>query len=555
MLLIKMNLMKKIVLIISIITAALKIQAQLPFTEILGRPTDNSISINVYFEQTNQVYFEYGTVSGIYTGSTLPTLTEAGKTLEADFTNLQPNTKYYYRTRYRKIGELLYSEGTEHSFYTQRALGSSFTFTIEADEHLYDKKGHRPLYELAIGNQVKDKPDFMLTLGDVFGDDHTPDETTSSDMNLLHKDYLQYFTRVCNSAPLFVCLGNHEGENNFYLNQTPPMNIAQYGTEWRKFYYPNPYPNNFYSGNTDQEPFNIGFPENYYAWTWGDVQFVVLDAYRYQSISGVVKPTEWDWTLGKKQYDWFIKTLEMSKSKYKFVFIHHTHGETRGGVVNAPLFEWGGKSKKGSYDFDKERSGWGKTIHQLLIDNQVNILFQGHDHLYSYEKLDGIVYNTVPMPSDSSYSIGYTDFAQKYYTGTSLKGSGHLRVSVTPDCATVDFVNAVLPKDEKPNLKNGSVSFSYQVCPTPTATQVIEDSKIEVFPNPANDKINIDIKDIAINQGNIILTNQVGQTVVNTEFENNGVHAIETTNLDAGIYFLTVKTNNRSFLKKVVIVK
>lgn len=525
------------------------------FTEILGRPTDNSITISVLFDKTNQVYFEYDTIPGKYSKSTTPFTALSGEAVEFDLTNLLPNTRYYYRTKYKTISELSYSNGNEHSFITQRSIGSTFTFTIEADEHLYDKKGYRPLYERTISNQILDKPDFVISLGDIFGDDHTPDETTSNDMNLLHKDYLQYFTSLCCSSPLFICMGNHEGENNYYLSQTPPMNIAQYGTEWRKYYYPNPYPNSFYSGNTDLEPFKIGYPENYYAWTWGDAHFIVLDAYRYQSISGVVKPTDWDWTLGKNQYDWLRNTLETSNSKYKFVFIHHTHGETRGGIINAPLFEWGGKNKKGTYDFDKERTGWGKPIHQLLIDNKVNILFQGHDHLYSYETLDGIVYNTVPMPSDSSYSIGYSDFAEKYYTGTSLKGSGHLKVTVAPECTQVDFVNSILPKDEKPNKLNGSISYSYQVCPTTAINQLFDENQIEVFPNPTNDFIQYKIKDRNVNQGEIQLTNQFGQIMYAFSFSNNELQPIDIHDFVSGIYYLSIKSSNFIITKKIVIVK
>ena len=88
---------------------------------------------------------------------------------------------------------------------------------------------------------------------------------------------------------------SHEGENDYYLNQNPPNNLAIWGTYWRKYYYPNPSPNSFYSGNTDYEPYGIGNPENYYAWTWGDALFVVLDVYRYQNINSD-KPQNWDWS-------------------------------------------------------------------------------------------------------------------------------------------------------------------------------------------------------------------------------------------------------------------
>jgi hypothetical protein len=58
----------------------------------------------------------------------------------------------------------------------------------------------------------------------------------------------------------------------------PPNNIGVSGTLTRKKYYPNPFPNNFYSGDTTNNQY-IGERGNYYEWKWGDAQFIVLDPY------------------------------------------------------------------------------------------------------------------------------------------------------------------------------------------------------------------------------------------------------------------------------------
>jgi hypothetical protein len=87
-----------------------------------------------------------------------------------------------------------------------------------------------------------------------------------------------------------------------------------------------------------------------------------------------------------------------------------------------------------------------------MVANGVDIFFQGHDHLYAVEELDGIVYQEVPMPSDSSYNIGVTDNGDAY-TGIKLNGSGHLRVRVDPDCVTVDYVAAWLPQTPSEQTK------------------------------------------------------------------------------------------------------
>ena len=50
-----------------------------------------------------------------------------------------PDTKYYYCMQYRAVGAVVYSNCWIFISYA-RAQGSTYTFTIEADEHLYDKK-------------------------------------------------------------------------------------------------------------------------------------------------------------------------------------------------------------------------------------------------------------------------------------------------------------------------------------------------------------------------------------------------------------------------------
>ena len=40
-------------------------------------------------------------------------------------------------------------------------------------------------------------------LGDMFGDDHTPNETTDADMKDLHLDYLPFLSKITHSIPFY----------------------------------------------------------------------------------------------------------------------------------------------------------------------------------------------------------------------------------------------------------------------------------------------------------------------------------------------------------------
>ena len=542
---------KFVSLIIILISICKSLTAQ-SYNVILGRPTGTSITVSILFDRKTEVYWEYGTVSGSYPFVTAVETALTNTPLEFDLTNLQPDTKYYYRTRYRISGSTLaFLAGPENTFHTQRARESSFSFTVEADEHLYDKKGVRNLYKICLANQAADNPDFMLSLGDIFGDDHYPYTITSRQMDSLHKNYRQYLGQICHSVPFYVCLGNHEGEFDYYLAHTPPENIAVYATLWRKFYYPNPFPNDFYSGNTNVEPYGMGNPENYYSWTWGDALFVVLDVYRDQCDTSA-KPTNWNWSLGSPQYTWLKNTLENSNAKYKFVFAHHIRGQGRGGVSNAKLFEWGGYEQNGTtYSFATKRPGWAKPIHKLFVDNGVNIFFQGHDHVFAHEVMDGITYQALPMPSDSTYEIGMLANADAYVSDT-LGGSGHLKVTVSTDCVKVDYVRAYLPADTLGGIHhNREVAFSYSIenCQTSGINEINGSEMVKVYPNPAKDILTIQMPETPDNI-KVRLNNLMGQTLLETQSKMLNISSIKN-----GIYMVNIKTPDFELNRKVIVSK
>ena len=218
-------------------------------------------------------------------------------------------------------------------------------------------------------------------------------------------------------------------------------NMTVWANALRKKYFPNPRPDNFYSGNAT--PDKIAGPlENYYAWQWGDALFVVLDSFWFtpRARGG---SDNWYRTLGREQYDWLKRTLETSHAKYKFVFIHHLVGgetrEGRGGAEAAKFFEWGGFNLDGTNEFAAKRPGWPMPIHQLLVQNKVSAVFHGHDHLYARQELDGIIYQEVPQPSHFERTTR-SAAEYGYKAGVILPSPGILKVAVTPENASVEYV-------------------------------------------------------------------------------------------------------------------
>ena len=549
----KMN-FKKIILITILLEDSSKMLLAQNKSIILGRPTDTSITASILFDQSVQFYLQYGTQTGVYTNTTNTINNTVNIPDEVDLHALIPDTKYFYRMQY-KVSAGTFTATPEYTFHTQRAPGSTFSFTLESDEHLYDY-GNTNLYKVTLANEASENPDFMMTLGDIFGDDHHPTTITSQTLDSLHQAYRPLLGAICPSVPFFDCLGNHEGEKKYYITQTPPNNMGIYATLARKKYYPNPIPNAFYSGNDSIEQFGVGEPQDYYAFTWGSALFVILDVYRYDTYAydTTAKPTAWNWTLGKKQYDWLKNTLQNSASQYKFVFCHHLRAEDRGGVSVALRNEWGGYNNQtgttgSNYQFTAQRPGWAMPIHQLFTTYGVNIFFQGHDHLFAHETLNNVVYQEVPMAADSTYKKGMLANGAAY-TADTLAGSGHLKVTVTPQCVTVDYVNSYLWHDTAstgPHNKNIAFSYTLGSCVTTGINNNTEQENVSIFPNPTKDnlivKLGDDIQHFQINIDDIL-----DQTVVQSFSK-----IIDVSSLPNGVYFVHIITEKYETNRKIII--
>jgi hypothetical protein len=439
------------------------IMGQMPQGVLLGRATDHSITVNVYAQQDMQFFIEYGNNKSQYNSKTGIEKLSAGQTQNAVIDGLKSDSEYYYRILSKKSGRNSFTSSAQYSFHTQRPPGSDFCFVVQADSHL-DQQSDTEIYKQTLFNELADKPDFMIDLGDTFMSDKLNEP---SQANIINRHLLQrgYFSLICHSVPLYLALGNHEGEQGWRLNGTKD-NLAVWAAQTRKIYFPNPVPDGFYTGNTKAENF-VGLRENYYAWTWGDALFVILDPYWYTASKPGKNSDNWGWTLGDKQYNWFKDVLEKSNTKFKFVFCHQLIGgkdsQGRGGAEFAKYYELGGLSEDGSRGFDKKRPGWTKPIHKLMADNNVTVFFHGHDHFFAKQELDGVIYQLVPQPSHPNFKKAGQAGDYGYTTGDILPNSGYLRVTVSAAKATVDYVRPSLAKNDKETAATSDILFSYSV--------------------------------------------------------------------------------------------
>jgi hypothetical protein len=436
-------------------------------TPLLGRPTDESVNMNVVPAEDLEIYVECRDSNNTSILKTPAVTAEAGVPKNIEISGLAPDTGYFFHLCHRSPGDSAVRCSPEYSFHTQRSPGSSFVFDVQADSHL-DERASGDLYRRTLTNELADNPDFLIDLGDTFMTDKLPVRNRETFLHQ-YREQRSYIDTVGHSVPLFLVPGNHDGEAGYALDGTG-NNIAVQSLQIRKQYFPNPEPDGFYTGNSVNDAVT-GMKQDYYAWEWGDALFIVLDPYWYTTTKPGGKTDGWGWTLGETQYRWLKQTLENSPASYKFVFAHQLVGgdsQGRGGTEFACLYEWGGKNLDGSYGFDQQRSGWGVPIHQLLVENNVTAFFHGHDHFFAKQELDGITYQEVPQPATMNSPQG-SPGAEYGYTHGVMRGSpGHIRITVSPGSALVEYIGSALPADNKSGVKNGEVVYSYTLSPTGT---------------------------------------------------------------------------------------
>ena len=423
-----------------------------PGNVILGRPTATSVTLSLLWNSDAEMNLVWGAGSGRVPAEGRKILLRAGEPKQVVVDGLVPDTRYAYALLDVKTQKRLLPADGEGFFHTARSPGRVFTFTIQADSHL-DASTVPDLYRRMLVNALADKPDFHIDLGDTFmTDKHTTRESAAN--QFLMQRY--FFGMIGHSVPLYLVLGNHDGEG-LNRNAGPGSDeLSVWSAGMRNRFFVNPVSDRFYSGNAKPEA-TVGLLANYYAWEWGDALFVVLDPYwTSKPTNGGKNP--WNMTIGTMQHDWLVQTLQNSKARFKFVFIHqltgsyHTVG--RGGAEAATYQEWGGRDLGGGDGLANNRPGWREPIHRLLLENGVTAVFHGHDHFYARQELDGIIYQLVPQPAHRNDRMHHAE-EYGYKGGFFLPNSGHLRVKVTPDVVTVEYVKTA----------DGSIGDSYKMFP------------------------------------------------------------------------------------------
>lgn len=312
---------------------------------------------------------------------------------------------------------------------TQRASGEAFSFVLISDTHIdprevspgdWSASSYQEQVLLELAPQIAaEAPDFVVNLGDmldfhVLGFNSPLPEPSWG--RLGYVNYRRCLRDVIGHAAHFPVVGNWEGENGSFT----AAEIANARGQ-RKLYVPAP--------NAETYPEGGSPDEDYYAFTWGDALFVVLNVMSYTEesllLDGVGSPDAW--TLGEAQLRWLEDTLEAATSKWRFLLIHHAVGGAAGNDANAIYGRGGGLAAN---------VGEQALVHDLMVRHGVQVFFYGHDHVFTDMVVDEIHY-TLPGSAGAPWKFTSAETGYEQY----WPDSGYARVRVAPESVDVEFLS------------------------------------------------------------------------------------------------------------------
>ena len=375
------------------------------------------------------------------------------ETTTVHVTGLPPHALAELALEYRGSADEAWRQRRLGPVRTGRAPGQPYRMALLADSHIYNGGKFTSNFQRTLEVVAADRPDFVIFAGDEAGVFVVGDEegATPELVERRWRRWRQVSDALLAGTPSFMVLGNHEGEAGYYRSYERAGAVEalqDWGTAARLRHYVNP------DGGTYPEG---GEPrlQNYFAFTWGDALFVVIDVHRYTGADGQTPERVEDWTLGAEQREWLERTLLGSGARWKFVVGHHLLGGWN--------YDLAGRRQDTRYKYGRGgaryatvgEQGW---LDQLMERAGAQVFFYGHDHVFSHQRETAVHY--VCCGRTSAHSRGdnrwwrnkgwkeaYGDYEARdphdFYAAI-----GYTRLEVSPENVALQYVRSLEEPDD-----------------------------------------------------------------------------------------------------------
>jgi Icc-related predicted phosphoesterase len=285
----------------------------------LQNVTRNSITIMWETEYPISGRVDYGLAPSYGTSI------EVGEPLtfhEIPIESLQEETTYYYKIT---SGDTSVVGGT---FKTAPKPGTPFRIAVYGDNRIDPRLGGFYHRQVAEGILSK-KPDIVVNTGDVV--------TTGTEYFQWKRDFFEPAQNLVKSVPVFVAIGNHEGDAEWF---------------YRYFSFP-------------------GF-EDYYSFDYSNVHFIMMDFnYGWSTTSPDYRP-------GSEQYQWLVNELQSPATKNARWVILAGHQPPYSNYWDSPGYTG--------------EAGLREHIVPLVEPAKVDLWLAGHTHDYERGYRNGVTY-------------------------------------------------------------------------------------------------------------------------------------------------------------------
>ncbi len=377
--------------------------------------------------------------------------------------------QFFWQCRHRRESNDKWIDSPTRSCRTQRRAGETFRVALFADSHYYSAlrrpKGLQNIKDCVNAVQEED-PDFGVFIGDEVGlvVAYLQERPGIAEGELLvqkhWREWRQFINPLLAKMPTFFILGNHEAEAGYYQKVIGHGNapLQTWATNARKRYYLNPLPTTYDEGGEDQDSksgvvagdsaetgHGGGSPlQNYYAWTWGDGLFVVLDVHRYTNFGKSTPSRPEDWTLGFAQRRWFEQVLIKSTARWKFVIAHH--------LVGGSVWDSSGIDRHPEYAYGRGGAKYARIGEQSKITDAMRkfgaqFFVYGHDHIFAHQEAEGLHFiccgRPTMVPKTWVTTPGFIESYGRYQDRNPhafIMDVGYTRLTVSPNEVAFEYI-------------------------------------------------------------------------------------------------------------------
>lgn len=379
---------------------------------MLGYSTLKEVLVWVQTDRKSIVTLEYseiGNSKNKFISEEIHTNAKTGFIAKLIADKVTPGKKYHYNLLIdgKRIEAKHPQTFQAQSFFAAGQDPPSFSFALGScayvNETEYDVPGKPYGGEYFIYNSIlSKKPDFMLWLGDNI---YLRETDWDSRSGFFHR--YRHQRGISELAPFFASVhqyaiwddhdyGPNDGDSSFWMKDT--------AEEMFKLHWGNP---------------NYAKEGIYGSFTWGDVQFFLLDdrTFRTANSNKVIAPRQ---ILGEKQFQWLVNSLAFSKAAFKFVAI--------GGQFLNPNAVY-----ENYATYPEERNKILSAIRDLKVKNLIFLTGDRHHTELNLLKEEGAepIYDFTVSPLTSGYYSPITEKNSLRVEGTLVDRRNFGMISVS----------------------------------------------------------------------------------------------------------------------------